>query len=694
MKHSTRTLLVLLSLVFSACQSSSRPLNDYEQGNITFECESLSLMVGESSTTTYKLTPIGTACDLSLESLSNGGFVSIENGLITALTPGEAEIKATARSKEGAIYPFELNDTFTVSVTKPNKEEGEFLENSSFEYGFYGWTLEPSNPNSEFNTIPLGNTAHTGENALNLWSKVSTDGEYSDPLDLTVSQNVTLPRGDYLFSLWYKGDIGTLTMTALNDKGVIVSEEFDAQQANKLSVEGHNGYVQYGVAFELNNEQNIKLSIHTKADYINNWGLIDDVSLKVGDLYDLVRPANEGDDEFNFVSNSDIVSDVNVAWINVGDEISRGASNGTYINCYGSEGGNFEFYQVIENLPNLTYTASLKVIGSGEFVAETSECFLYVADTSGNILHKVDFELPDYQWKRTSLRDISLNGNIRLGIKIVSSTRVWAGLTDFRLFSEGYEPPKSPFKELTNLSVCGVSATQNGDTFAVTLPTTSLDTLKDSSSDVRGLIEATISEKASITSAVFDVATNVLSITVTAEDETTKVYIVTITEKKEPKITWVDSNLTNGSFDEATNGAANGWTTTNLKDYYTSSSQSRSGRCIRGYGNVLTPGTPASVCQTVEGTYSGGTLVKVSTYVSTKYGEKVTSFRLLVGNQAIECDSLLAGTSSYQLAEYTFTLTAEDIVDNKVIVGFEFTMVSGGWINIDDFDMKIGMVED
>ena len=46
---------------------------------------------------------------------------------------------------------------------------------------------------------------------------------------------------------------------------------------------------------------------------------------------------------------------------------------------------------------------------------------------------------------------------------------------------------------------------------------------------------------------------------------------------------------------------------------------------------------------------------------------------------------------SYQYISFTLTLTEEDIVDGAIQVGVGFTMVEGGWFNLDDFLLeKIG----
>ena len=47
---------------------------------------------------------------------------------------------------------------------------------------------------------------------------------------------------------------------------------------------------------------------------------------------------------------------------------------------------------------------------------------------------------------------------------------------------------------------------------------------------------------------------------------------------------------------------------------------------------------------------------------------------------------LLQGWLEYA---YEFTVTEADLVDGQINLGLSFTMVSGGWVNIDDFSLTI-----
>lgn len=651
------------------------------------------LKQGETHSISYVISPVGVAsvATYSISSANPVGAITIADKLITAVAPGVAVVVATITNVPNASKTFSFTESFNVTVTEPDSVDGQFIKNSGFENDFDNWTLTPANELNTFTNTIGGNVPHSGEHALNLWSKVgATEGE-ADPLDLTISQEINVTAaGSYLFSLWFKGDIETIEI-ALKSGDTLVNEGvFAGTGYSDLIAPEQKDYVHLGIGAPIAAPGKYLASIRFVASWSNNWGYADDVSFKLGSVEDLVRPEVLPIDEYNFVSNSSVGINL-TGWTNVGaDSINRGTNNGTYINCYGSAGGDFHFYQEIKNLPSRQYNALVKVIGSGDYTAETSECYFYIADASGEIIKKTDFVIPAYSWETVKIDDVTLSGTVRIGIKFVATTKVWAGVTGFNLYSEGYIAPPvlSSDTSLANVKVSEVDVVEN----AVELSEVKHDALVASKDNVLALVSGTVAESAAISAAVYNDTTNVLTITVTAEDGTTKNYLISVSVEGS-NLEWQDITLLNPSFEDGYDAA--GWTVENLKAAGNSGSGGKydGGRGLMGYGNVLVPGTPARISQKVSG-LEAGNKVKLSVWIATYYNakgakdDKCTSIKLLVGEQALEMDSVVADTSAFRQYMSEFTLSAADVVEGEVSVGLEFVMVEGGWVNIDLFALQ------
>lgn len=678
------------SSTYSSHQSSSQSEYIFD-----FACEfnDFSLRVGESKKIDYNLTPIGTASRASYQIASGDDVIQIIDGYLYAIKEGSAKVKAHVESMENAKHPFAFDKEFSVNVSKPPKEEGNQLDNGGFEYELYKWDLIKDDEHKEYNTFLFGQTPHSGEAALNLWSRSDGKSEGdSDYLDLTVSQLFTADTsGTYLYSLWYKGDIDTITLSIIGEEET--KEEFDATKAAKILCENQNGYSQFGIEVSLEAGETYFANFSVKAERTANWGFIDDVSVKLGTLEDLKRPENIGDDEHNFVDNPLVANDLN-GIVNLGDEITRETTNGTFIGAYGVEGGSFEFYQEVNELPKLNYRSSIRVIASGEYTAVTSECYYYIADTEGNILFKQDFTLPKYEWTRIFINDVELEGSVRVGVKVVSSTRVWFGVTDFRVFSPGYIYNPSSDTSLTNIKVCNVPVTESLGKLSVILEDDVYETFLASKADCLGFVSGEVAKKAVIDMATFDSDNGILTITVKAEDGSKKEYLVDVI-KRGDYVVWKDVSIPNPGFEESFTG----WSANNLDtDSITSTEKPYEGsRSLSIYGKLLDTDSYGMIYQEVDG-FKAGDKVKLSCYVSTYYNSQgaksdvTDSIKLHIGNSSKEMSNVSATSSSYYLYSYIYTLTALDIVSGKIIIGLSFKQVSGKniWLYADAFSLMKG----
>ena len=635
----------------------------------------MTLRVGEDKAIQPSLSPIGFLGEYSyqIDASSPADLVEIRDGTIHAKGVGEVLIHASATNKEGAKYPFALSDDFTVTVTRPPREEGEILDNGGFEYDFYRYQVVSANPDLVYSTSVVGASPHSGECALNLWSETASGA--SDYLNLTLTQVAEIPEaGHYLYSLWFKGDIDSLTLSISHNGSLVKEELFDATKYLKLVDEDQNGYAQYGIDFGAEAGE-YSFAFHATAEKNANWGFIDDVSVRLGSVGDLVRPENVGDDEHNFIPNPSMAANLDHV-VTLTEGFSRATTNGTFLSYYGATGGTVEFYEVAEELPELdNYVASMKVIASGEYTALTSECYFYVASEDGTILYREDFALPGYEWKRIALRDLSLSGNVRFGVAIVSSTRIWCGFTELRIYSPGYVYEYSDDASLESLSVCGVEASKTEEGFSVTLDEIAINTLVTVADDCRSNIEATVAKGATVQSATYNADTKLLSITVLAEDGSKAMtYFTQVYGKGEIK-EYEAMELTNPSFEDHMTG----FQTENLSsEGLTNSGKPHSGSAnFSAYGAILDIEQYARVFQKIAGLQVGDS-IRFSVYVSTYYhslGAKtdvIASLRLFAGSQAKEMDHISTTSSSYYLYQAEFTLTAADFDNGEVRIGFEF----------------------
>ena len=692
--------IIFISLFASlliSCNKSTIPSESIDSGSqntspyhFDVNVRDVSLRVGESLSLDYELTPIGFASQhtYTLLETNPSECISLDGDVIKALEVGTASIRLDVFNMEKAKYAFNISKTFKVTVTQPPKEEGEYFLNSSFEYDFYGWELKPDDVNKQYTNFVVNNTTHTGDCALNLWSRSdgATEG-ISDYLDLEVSQTVKVDKSStFLYSLWYKGDNDSLTMKVSNEDAIMNEEEFDLTKFSKLVDEGQNGYAQYGIELSLLENTSYSFSFHIETERTSNWGFIDDVSLKEGSLEDLIRPENMGDDEHNFVNNPSFENDL-TGLINLGDEVTRATTFGTFVSCYGATGGTYEMYQEVKNLPKLTYKACMSVIGSGEYTAKTTECYFYIADSDGNILYKEDFTIPSYEWHRVAMDNLELEGDVRIGVRVVATSRVYVGFTDFRLFSIGYQYIEKSDTSLTDIKIANKDVVVEENRMYVVLDDGSYENLVASKSDAISFISATLGEKAIIDRAVFDEVNRILTITVKAENGDTKDYQIEVIKESE-NINWESIDIVNPDFEDGMNG----WKVINLNDgNITSSNGINSSKAINLYNNIIDQNEYACVYQEIEGIHVGDK-IKVSCYISTYYnsnGNKndcFSSIKLYLGNQEVEMDSVSTANSSFILYSATFTVT-------EAVSSFGIKLLAmrdGYWGYIDSFSLMKG----
>ena len=87
-----------------------------------------------------------------------------------------------------------------------------------------------------------------------------------------------------------------------------------------------------------------------------------------------------------------------------------------------------------------------------------------------------------------------------------------------------------------------------------------------------------------------------------------------------------------------------------------------------------------------------GDTIEVSCLISTSYGTRIKSIKLIGGNQKIEMKDMSTNWRA-QIISQKYILTEEDIVNGQVRIGLCFTekdetSTSGGWMYLDDFHLE------
>ena len=267
-----------------------------------------------------------------------------------------------------------------------------------------------------------------------------------------------------------------------------------------------------------------------------------------------------------------------------------------------------------------------------------------------------------------------------------------------------YEPRSVSTKtELINLTVCDIPLEVTGADKTTEVDYEVYNALVDHKDDVRPLISAELSQYAYISSAEFIKGSledeGVLKIIVTAEDGVSnKEYLVNI--KGYFISSWIEIPLVNGDFE--TGSSAEGWDLVNFKDRYVTSTassidltpiKSPSTRVFTMYDKVTDERKVASLTQPVASSkFKAGDLVELSCVISTSYGTRVKSIKLVAGKQQIEAENMVPNWRA-QIIKQQFTLSELDIVDGKVTFGLAFitqdeTSTSQGWMYLDDFHLE------
>lgn len=253
---------------------------------------------------------------------------------------------------------------------------------------------------------------------------------------------------------------------------------------------------------------------------------------------------------------------------------------------------------------------------------------------------------------------------------------------------------------LSELKINGIAVSlTEGDT-TTEIDYTLFNDLVAHKEDVRPLLSAKLSQYASISAAVFELGseaqTGTLTINVIAEDGiTSQQYKVNIAGYYISN--WIELPLVNGDFE--TGSSAEGWDLVNFKDRYVTSTassidltpiKSPATRVFTIYDKVIDEKKVASLTQKVENAnFKAGDLLELSCVISTSYGTRIKSIKLIAGMQHIECEDMVPNWRA-QIIKQQFTLSEADIVDGKVEIGLSFiaqdeTSTSQGWMYLDDF---------
>lgn len=226
--------------------------------------------------------------------------------------------------------------------------------------------------------------------------------------------------------------------------------------------------------------------------------------------------------------------------------------------------------------------------------------------------------------------------------------------------------------------------------------------MKQAKEDLSSLLTYKISKYATIIDAelVLDESKyGYVTITVLAENEINyKTYTWNITDVYIS--IWENVPLVNADFEAGS--TCTGWDLTNFEhDHPTSNAssidltpiKSPSTRVFSMYGAVTDEKQVASLTQEVDAsTFKVGDKMDLSCVISTSYGTRIKSIKLVCGEQQIEQKDMATNWRA-QIITQEFVLTEDDFVDGKIRVGLAFisqdeTSTSGGWMYLDDFVLR------
>mgnify|MGYP000017346389 FL=1 len=427
-------LLFLLACAFSACKGD-------DTTDVKLEIEDIVLTKGEETEIDYRITPEGTFGVVSFEIISGSEFIAITGTTLRALEVGTAQVKATAVNMKGAKKTFSTGTTFTVTVEPITSAEGEFILNGGFEFGLLEWSIVSNPANYSYGTTVVDNTPHSGEAALNLWFDADGD-EKGEALDLTLSQTLSgLENKTYLFSLWFKGAITSVTMKVKAGEEVLSSGEFSGYDYKPVA--DHSGYVHYGIEVTLSGRTSVTVEIKLTGDP-ECWGYVDDVSFKEGSLDDLEKaPETPEAGHLNFIKGGGF-ADLSKWTVEITGQAANKEANprNGQLSIWANGAATYRISQKLW-LPEASYNLVIYFNG-GELGTEfnVDEGYAYVKQ--GDVIHKLDFEPTGYgdgSLTRIELEGIELEGEVEVGLyfNFTSGSNNWINLDDFTLYAPDLE---------------------------------------------------------------------------------------------------------------------------------------------------------------------------------------------------------------------------------------------------------------
>jgi len=404
----------------------------------TLMIENQTMMVGETKEVTYTLNPTGLFAQTSLELVSETttGLLEITGMSLRALKEGVATLKGIAENMPGASTTFKATKNFTVTINPIVAPEGDFIKNGGFEFGLNEWTFDPA---YEYETSAPDNVPHTGEFMLNLWFDEDGD-EVSEDMDMTLSQEVSsLPIGTYLLALWYKGTATSITLSIFDGDTELVFEEFNGYEYRQ--VPEHEGYAQFGLEFTQATVITIKVVIHVLG-ISGFWGFIDDITLKVGTIDDLILPpANPETGYVNHIPNGAFVD--GEGW-SVQITGTLGAGEGVNFNSgkmriWTKGPATLKISRII-TLTSETYNMCIYLNGGVAGSSEYSALHSYAYVGTGEAMQTLAITPTgwgDGTLVRTEKSNLQLSGEIEIGVFIQfdGGTNNWIDLDDFTLWS-------------------------------------------------------------------------------------------------------------------------------------------------------------------------------------------------------------------------------------------------------------------
>ena len=312
-------VFILLFMVLAACRGDG-----LEEVEAVLSIDDIILVEGQSHIITYTITPsnlLSHDVDITYlimdQSPRGYGVISMSDHhlgrQLVAQEAGTATIKAVAVNTLGSDYVFHAETTFTVTVVVAVDEDHEHVRNGGFEQGLQSWTLTSSDESASYDALVVSGDAHSGETVCHLM--FAYDETIDGPVTITMSQLLAdVPAGTYWFSLWYQGNVFSLTMTVKIGDQVVSTKTFSGEYEE--AVPGQNGYVDFGIEVVVETESEVLIEIHVTSDNVytpyDTWAFLDTVSfidriLLRGDEYVINGMFDDGLDNWTITSSDPVV---------------------------------------------------------------------------------------------------------------------------------------------------------------------------------------------------------------------------------------------------------------------------------------------------------------------------------------------------------------------------------------------------